>query len=85
MMRRDADVRTSTSRRKLDLSSHRPSEHFANSGLFDLNQINDLKLNTSWPKWTASENMGSPESENGPRCYLALDRFAEKSPDFIGI
>ena len=82
---RTADAKTSTGRRKLSPSSHRPSEQFANFGFSTLNQNNNLKLNTSGAKWTASENIGSPESENGPRCYVELDRFQEKSPDILGI
>jgi len=69
----------------LGLDSHRPSEHFANSQFSDPNQINDFKLNTSGPKWTASENTRSLEGKNDRRCNIAPDRFAEKSPDFIGI
>jgi len=69
----------------LSLSPFRPSENLTNSGLFDLNKINVLKLNMSGPKWTASENIRSLESENSPRYYTALDRFAEKSPDIIGM
>jgi len=75
----------STSQRKLSVRFHRLSEDLANSRPFDPNQINHLNLNTSKPKWTGPENIGSPESENGPRCRIALDRFVEKSPDFIGM
>ena len=78
------DLTHNISRENLGLCPYRPSEHFANFGFFDLNQINNLKPNTSEAKWTGPENIGSPESENGPCCCVALDRFKEKSPDFIG-
>ena len=75
----------STGERKFGLSSDRPSEHFANSGFYGLSQINHLKLNTSVPKWTASENNRSPKDKNGPCYCIELGRFQEKSPDFIGM
>lgn len=62
-----------------------PKRTLCELGFFDPNQISRLNLNTSAPKWTASENIGSLESKNGSHCCIALDRFVEKSPEFIGI